>query len=621
MIELALVASIAVPLVFGVVLIFRTAKHEATVARWALRAATFSCAASAVAVLLWVAAGAHRFASPPRALFGHDDYRFTIELVLDGVAVAFLGLIQFTTGIVMRFSRSYLHREPGYRRFFATVLFFQAAMCLLAVAGNLDLMFAAWEMVGLSSFLLIAFYRERQSAVRNALKTYSVYRIADVGMLLAACLEGSGRHTAIGLCLLLAALGKSAQVPFSFWVPRAMEGPTPSSALFYGALSVHAGAYLLLRTYPLWQASLAVHVAVGVLGLATALMASLFSRVQTTIKGQIGYASVAQVGMIFFEIAIGFTGLALVHIASNALLRCYQLLVSPSVVAQRLRRQATAGAARPDRRRSPYGLFLPERWRPTLYAFSVSEGYFREILKAAFWFPLRRLGHALLPRRNSLFALGTIAVAATVLIAPGASLRADLAAAVGLVVLAIALSACGLVLWRRPMLATAAICASSSLTAAAMYALVAAHHVYAAWFYAAGVGLACVAGLVGFASAVPRRREVARFSGLVAKRPNAASFAFLGALGVAGFPMLPTFWGEDLLLHASLDASQIVSLFLAGLLALNGYLAIRNFAFTFFGPGSSPTEMTDTGHQDAAAAATRLPVSPPVVLVSEASRS
>src|SRR6185437_15411499 len=138
-------------------------------------------------------------------------------------------------------------------------------MCLLTLAGNLDLMFAAWEMVGLSSFLLIAFYRERQSAVRNALKTYSVYRIADIGMLLAACLEGSGERSGylIGLLLLVAAIGKSAQFPFSFWVARAMEGPTPSSALFYGALSVHAGAYLLLRTYPLWNDVLLVHVCGG----------------------------------------------------------------------------------------------------------------------------------------------------------------------------------------------------------------------------------------------------------------------------------------------------------------------------------------------------------------------
>ena len=112
--------------------------------------------------------------------------------MLDGAAAVFLALVQFITGLVMRFSRFYLHREPGFRRFFATVLLFHGAMCLLALAGNLDLMFAGWELVGISSFLLIAFYRERQSAVRNALKTYSVYRVADIGMLLAACLKGAG---------------------------------------------------------------------------------------------------------------------------------------------------------------------------------------------------------------------------------------------------------------------------------------------------------------------------------------------------------------------------------------------------------------------------------------------
>jgi len=625
MIELALLVAIAVPLAAGLLLTFRTKQDEAAVGRWALGAGTLSAAASALAVLGWLAGRAHPVLTPPRALFGHEGYRFTFELVLDGVAVTFLALVQFATGMVMRFSRFYLHREPGFRRFFATVLLFQSAMCLLTLAGNLDLMFAAWEMVGVSSFLLIAFYRERQSAVRNALKTYSVYRVADIGMLLAACLEGSGRHTLIGLCLLLAALGKSAQVPFSFWVPRAMEGPTPSSALFYGALSVHAGAYLLLRTYPLWHASLAVHVAIAAFGLATAVVASLFSRVQTTIKGQVGYASVTQVGMIFIEIAFGFTRLALLHTVCNAILRCYQLLISPSVVAHHLRQQATAGAARPDRRRSPYDLFLPRRWRPTLYAFALSEGYFRELLKASVWFPLRRLGEALRSRRYLLFAAGAVSIATTLGFARGASARAEEAIGALLVALAVAFSACGLALWRRPMLATWAICGSSLLSAAAMYALASAHHVYAASFYAAGIGLAGAIGLLGFAVALWRQREVARFSGLAAQRPVAASLAFVGALGVAGFPILPTFWGEDLLLHASLAGSGIVSLVLAALLALNGYLAIRNYAFTFFGPGPgpSPAEPVDASHHAPAPAVRQAGVSlnevgPPAPLRSAA---
>lgn len=618
MIEVALTVSILAPLLVGLVLTLRTGQEEMTVARWALRAATLSAIASGVAALGWLVGGTHRALTPPRALFGHDDYRFTFELALDGVAVAFLALVQFATGIVMRFSRVYLHREPGFQRFFATVLIFQAAMCLLTLAGNLDLMFAAWEMVGLSSFLLIAFYRERQSAVRNALKTYSVYRVADIGMLLAACLEGSNRPTAIGLCLLLAALGKSAQIPFSFWVPRAMEGPTPSSALFYGALSVHAGAYLLLRTYPLWHASLTVHLAIGLLGLTTAIAASLFSRVQTTIKGQVGYASVSQVGMIFVEIALGLTQIAMIHTACNALLRCYQLLVSPSVVAQRLRRQATAGAAQSDRRRSPYDLFLPTKWRPTLYAFSISEGYFRDVLKATTWFPLRRLGEALRPRRNILFAAGAIAVAATLGFARTATPGENLVLAGLLVLLAGAFSALGLALWRRPLLANSAICGSSVLSATTLYALLAARHVYAASFYTIGIGLACAVSLAGFAVAIWGQGEVARFSGLATRRPKAAAFAFIGALGVAGFPMLPTFWGEDLLVHASLGESRIVPVLLAGLLALNGYLAVRNFAFTFFGPGRPTSEVAEAGHRDSAKAPLPAPAGSTISLTGDA---
>src|SRR6185437_7413480 len=148
-------------------------------------------------------------------------------------------------------------------------------------------------------------------------------------------------------------------------------------------------------------------------------------------------------GMIFVEVALGLTHLALAHTVCNAVLRCYQLLISPSVVAHHLRQQATAGAARADRRRSPYDLFLPVRWRPTLYAFALSEGYFRELLKAVFWFPLRRLGERLRPWSYPLFGAGAVAVVTTLGFARGASPRAEVAIGAALVVLATAFSACG----------------------------------------------------------------------------------------------------------------------------------------------------------------------------------
>ncbi|MCL2449505.1 MAG: proton-conducting membrane transporter, partial [Polyangiaceae bacterium] len=346
MIEWLLLIGLIAPLVLALALAVRLAHSELFVARLAQGGGALSAATSLGAVVLWCVQGEPRVLTPPHVLFQHDGYHFIFELALDRSSVVFLVLVQFTTGMVLRFSRFYLHREAGFRRFFATVLLFQAAMGILTLAGNLDLMFAGWEMVGLSSFLLIAFYRDRHSAVRNALKTYSVYRVADMGMLMAACLAETGSHRALGLLLLLAAIGKSAQFPFSFWIPRAMEGPTPSSALFYGALSVHAGAYLLLRTFDIWGDVTIVRVCIGALGLITAALCSAFSRVQPTIKAQVGYASVAQVGVIFVELALGLRTVALIHIVCNALLRCYQLLVSPSAVAYLLRRQVSAGSAR-----------------------------------------------------------------------------------------------------------------------------------------------------------------------------------------------------------------------------------------------------------------------------------
>jgi NADH:ubiquinone oxidoreductase subunit 5 (subunit L)/multisubunit Na+/H+ antiporter MnhA subunit len=574
MIEELLLLSIGVPLGLALLLAVHLITSERTIAGVAQGGAAFSAATSLGAVALWLAHGAQPQPTPAHLLFAHEGYQFTFELALDSSSVVFLVLVQFTTGMVMRFSRFYLHREPGFRRFFATVLMFQAAMCLLTLAGNLDLMFAGWEMVGLSSFLLIAFYRERQSAVRNALKTYSVYRVADMGMLLAACLEGSGGHRALGLLLLLAAIGKSAQFPFSFWVPRAMEGPTPSSALFYGALSVHAGAYLLLRTFDLWGDDLTVRVCVGLVGLITAALCSMFSRVQPTIKGQVGYASVTQVGLIFVELALGLRALALAHMVCNALLRCYQLLVSPSAVAYLLRRQASAGSAQASDARSFYARLLPENWSSLLYVFALSEGYLKETLKLLMWSPLRRLGRLVQPWQTRLSAVGLVGALAAIGVAPRASERGDLALGSVFIGLALLFSGCGLGAWRRPLHAVAWVSASSLTIAAAVFAVSPAHNSFAGLSYA--IAVACFCGAA-----------ITRFAGLSELRPLATACTLVSALGIAGFPLLPTFLGEDLLLHDTLQESLVASALMTGVLALNGYLAVRNFAFTFLGKHSA----------------------------------
>jgi NADH:ubiquinone oxidoreductase subunit 5 (subunit L)/multisubunit Na+/H+ antiporter MnhA subunit len=579
MIELALWSSIALPLALSLLLTIVPLRRERTVARIALGGNALSALASVIAIGAWLAHGVHALRTASHPAFVHDSYHFTLGLELDGNAAVFLLLVQFIIGMVVRFSRFYLHREPGFRRFFRTVLLFQSAMCLLTLADNLDLMFAGWELVGISSFLLIAFYRERQSAVRNALKTYSVYRVADIGLLMAACLEASGERSGylIGLLLLLAAMGKSAQVPFSFWVARAMEGPTPSSALFYGALSVHAGAYLLLRNFTLFADVTAVRVCIGIVGLMTAILSSMFSRVQPTIKGQIGYASVTQVGIIFVEIAFGLSHLALLHIVSNALLRCYQLLVSPSVVAHRLRQQASAGAARRGATFSLYARMVPDAWWPTLYAFALSEGYLKDLLKVVLWFPLRRLGAALAPRRT-VFAVAAGLVIAAVMVRPIPAVMAP-----GLIGVALSFSAIGLARWNMPAPALAWISASNLLAVAAAALPSTEDARFGALLDGPAVLSSCLLGVVGIHVSGLARGVTARFAGRWQSRPVAGAVAFAGVLGIAGVPLFPTFWGEDLIVHATLAGSRWLSFAVAAIFAANGYLAMRNFAYSFLG--------------------------------------
>jgi NADH:ubiquinone oxidoreductase subunit 5 (subunit L)/multisubunit Na+/H+ antiporter MnhA subunit len=583
MIEELLLLGITLPLVSTLGVAARVVSTERAVARVAQTTAAVSALTSLAAVAFWVVHGGRPLTTPPRVLFEREEYRFIFQLTLDGASIVFLLLVQFTTGMALRFSRFYLHREPGFGRFFATVLMFQAAMCVLTLAGNLDLMFAGWEMVGFASFLLIAFYRERHSAVRNALKTYSVYRVADMGMLLAACLADKGSHRELGLLLLLAAMGKSAQFPFSFWVPRAMEGPTPSSALFYGALSVHAGAYLLLRTFGLWGDVTSVRICIGAVGLLTAALCSMFSRVQPTIKGQVGYASVNQVGLIFVELALGLRGLALAHMVCNALLRCYQLLVSPSAAAYLLRRHASAGSAQASQWRSAYSRFWPESLRPSLYVFAVSEGYLKETLKLMLWSPLRSLGRVVLPWRTTLIVLGPIAASAAVIFAPRTTERGDIALGWVFVALSLLSSGSALGSWRRPLRAMGWVSASSLAVACSVFALSPAHNLFAGMWYAAAIAFLCALGVAGTAMVAPRGKTIPRYAGLSDVHPLASALSLVSALGIAGFPLLPTFLGEDLLLHDTLREGGVASAVVAGVIALNGYIAVRGYAFTFLG--------------------------------------
>ena len=284
-------------------------------------------------------------------------YRFSVKLVFDRLSVPMAILSFVLSGTIGAFASRYLHRDRGFHRFFVLYALFLLGMVVASLAGTIETLFAGWELVGLSSALLVAFFQERPAPARNGLWVWTVYRVSDAALLLASVAihhvsgEGDldrllgaaswpmghatlGAHQAlvVGLLLLLAAAGKSALVPFSGWLPRAMEGPTPSSAVFYGALSVHLGAFLLLRIGPILDGSPALSGIVLALGLVTAGFAYLAGIVQTDIKSALAYASLTQVAIIVVEIGLGFRYVALIHLLGHACLRTLQFLRAPALL-------------------------------------------------------------------------------------------------------------------------------------------------------------------------------------------------------------------------------------------------------------------------------------------------
>ncbi|QDU44266.1 NADH-quinone oxidoreductase subunit 12 [Symmachiella dynata] len=287
----------------------------------------------------------------------HEHFHFHLKFVFDRLSVPFVILSFVLCGTVGAFATVYLHREKGYGRFFLLYALFLLGMVVSSLAGTIETLFFGWELVGLSSALLVAYFHERPGPVRNGHRVWTTYRVADAAFLIAALtlhhltgagdfsgLMGSGawpdgvaaigswQALAVGSLLLLAAAGKSGMVPFSGWLPRAMEGPTPSSAVFYGALSIHLGTYLLLRVSPLLDVSLPLRLAVIALGLVSAIFGTLASRVQSDVKNALAFASLAQVGIITIEIGLGLRYIALIHMIGHACLRTLQLLRAPSVL-------------------------------------------------------------------------------------------------------------------------------------------------------------------------------------------------------------------------------------------------------------------------------------------------
>ena len=250
--------------------------------------------------------------------------------MLYGAGSVFTVLSIFTLFIIALYSKNYLSNERGKHRYWILYTFFSIGILICCLSGNLETFFVGWEIVGLASFFLIGFYQTNSRSLENSLIALANYKMCDVFFVLAIFLHESNRYTLAGACLIIATLAKSAQFPFSSWLYRALEGPTPSSTVFYGGLSLHLGPFLLLQNLNLWSHSLELKILVGGLGIVSAVYGFLVGSTRSDIKTSFAFASISQVGLIYLELALGFYSFALWHIVGHNILRTWNYLRSTS---------------------------------------------------------------------------------------------------------------------------------------------------------------------------------------------------------------------------------------------------------------------------------------------------
>ena len=298
-------------------------------------------------------------------------FTIPVALRLDPLTATLLAIITCIGLVVAVYSVGYMHHDPGYPRFFAVFSLFVFSMSMLVAASNFLVVYVFWEAVGACSYLLIGFWFTKPEAARAAKKAFLVNRVGDFGLAIATFLlwmtygtldfhdtlspdgtilpgilgqtrladaggiVGGAVGTAICLCLLLAACGKSAQLPLHVWLPDAMEGPTPASALIHAATMVTAGIYLVARSAPLFMACPDALAAVSIVGATTALVAGLIATVQNDLKRVLAYSTISQLGYMFASLGtgtlLGFTA-AIFHLVTHAFFKALLFLGAGSVM-------------------------------------------------------------------------------------------------------------------------------------------------------------------------------------------------------------------------------------------------------------------------------------------------
>jgi NADH-quinone oxidoreductase subunit L len=605
-----LVLFIAIPLAAFIISLFWQNKSERAIGRIVRFTKVLYIIFSIVFAGWWVTNGLTPVTSHLATLYQTDHFVFAFELYYDEVTAVFsiVGALLFF--LVATFSKYYMHRDHGYKRFFNTILLFAAGYNFIILSGNFETLFIGWEIKGVCSFILIAFYRDRYLPVKNAFKAISYYRTSDVALMLcmwmmhhlthqnitfdklgdAKIMAAAPGMAAMGVfitcMMIIPALVKSAQFPFTTWLPRAMEGPTASSAIFYGSLSVHIGVFLLLRTHPFWEDMLWAKIVIIAFGAITAIVSTLIARVQPTVKTQIAYSSAAQIGLMFIEVAIGWHWLVLVHFAGNAFLRTYQLLVSPSVLNYLVHHQYFH-YSKPEQQ--PLSKF-----KASLYVLCLKEWNLDAMMFRYLWSPFKWIGRQL-QFLQSAVAIIVIAVSGAALVVYGSVNLHQLPHAgpvVPHIFMGVALAsilssfACrqsALKAWSYLAIAHLFIIASILFNASHIKTIEIVLYV-SGILPAFALGYYCLQKI----KSIDNDILLNRFHGYIYEQQTTGFLFLLSCIGMLGFPVTAAFIGIDIF-FTYVDESQKILIVLMGLCILFIELAaFRILLRIFMGPHKKP---------------------------------
>ncbi|PZM96783.1 MAG: NADH-quinone oxidoreductase subunit L [Actinobacteria bacterium] len=284
---------------------------------------------------------------------GVGNFTVDVGLLFDPLSAVFVLLITGVGSLIHLYAVGYMAEDPGRRRFFAYFNLFVAAMLLLVLGNNYVMLFVGWEGVGLASYLLISFWNDRPAAATAGKKAFLMNRVGDAGLLIAIFIMfatlgttqfdgvfngvdalAAGTVLAIGLLLLLGATGKSGQFPLQAWLPDAMEGPTPVSALIHAATMVTAGVYLIARSNPIFSAHPTLQTVVVSVGALTLLMGAIIGCAKDDIKRVLAWSTVSQIGYMFLGVGLGggAYALAIVHLLAHGFFKANMFLGAGSVM-------------------------------------------------------------------------------------------------------------------------------------------------------------------------------------------------------------------------------------------------------------------------------------------------